>query len=111
MPFSVLPDDEILRALAARFDAIRLQKGIKDQDLVARGGTNGVAMSKFRAGENITLKTFVRLMRGLGELDRLEALLSAPAVWSPTGETPKPAGKRVREKKNAEKPFSWGDES
>jgi DNA-binding Xre family transcriptional regulator len=111
MPFSALPDDEILKALAAQFDSVRLQKGIKDQELVARGGTNGVAMGKFRAGENITLKTFVRLMRGLGELDRLESMLSLPETWSPTGEAKKPAGKRVRSKKDASGTFSWGDES
>lgn len=111
MSYTLLNDDEILNDLAGKFDNLRRVKGIKDKELVSKGGTNGVAVSKFRSGENITLKTFIRLMRGLGELERLEKLLSMPDRYSPTGSSFKIAEKRVRGRKSESKPFSWGDEA
>ena len=110
MPYTLMTDEEILKNLAERFDAIRKKKEIKDADLVSRGGANGIAMGKFRSGENITLKTFVRLVRGLGELDRLERLFSASEEWSPTGSDDKTPRRRVRDKKKPAQPFTWGDE-
>jgi len=105
-----MTDEEILLDLAHRFDTVRKKKEIKDTDLVSRGGANGIAMSKFRSGDNITLKTFIRLVRGLGELDRLERLFSSIEDWSPTGAVDTAPKRRVRDKRNAGKPFSWGDE-
>ncbi|HNY21626.1 MAG TPA: hypothetical protein PKO22_05705 [Treponemataceae bacterium] len=105
-----MTDEEILLDLAHRFDTVRKKKEIKDTDLVSRGGANGIAMSKFRSGDNITLKTFIRLVRGLGELDRLERLFSATEDWSPTGAGDETPRRRVRDKKKPEKPFTWGDE-
>lgn len=110
MPYSLMTDDEILADLAERFDLLRRRKEIRDRDLVKAGGTNDIAATKFRGGGNITLKTFVRLLRGLGELERLEKLLELAEPYAPSGEPPKITERRVRRKKKPAKDFRWGDE-
>lgn len=110
MPYSLMTDDEILADLSERFDLLRRRKEIRDQDLVKAGGTNGIAVTKFRGGGNITLKTFVRLLRGLGELERLENLLDSSVPYTPSGAEPKIPERRVRKKTKPAKDFRWGDE-
>lgn len=111
MPYILMNDAEILSDLADKFDSLRRMKEIRDQDLVRAGGTNDIAMTKFRGGGNITLKTFIRLMRGLGELDRLEKLLELSTAYSPAGKNAAVPERRVRKKTKPTQPFAWGDES
>lgn len=111
MPYSLMTDAEILSDLADKFDSLRRMKEIRDQDLVKAGGTNDIAMTKFRGGGNITLKTFIRLLRGLGELERLERFLAVTEAYSPAGNNPSMPGRRVRKKAAPGKAFTWGDES
>jgi len=112
MPYALKTDDEILRDLAKKLDLIRRSKKIKDMDLVSRGGTNRVVLNKFRNGHGgITLKTFIRLLRGLGELERLELLLKLPERYSPTGKNRHIPRKRVRDKMTEDTGFTWGDDA
>ena len=111
MPYSLLTDDEILADLAGKLDHIRRAKELKDEELVAKGGTSRFVLKKFRSGAGgITLKSFVRLLRGLGELDRLESLLKAPENYSPTGRHTNIPVRRVRSKKKENSGFVWGED-
>jgi hypothetical protein len=97
--------------LANKIDLLRRHKSIKDTELVAQGGTNRVALSNFRNGRGgINLKTFVRLLRGLGELDRLETCFNVPQQYSPTGRRSQIPEKRVRNKKSEASKFIWGED-
>ena len=111
MSYNLLTDDEILADLATKLDHIRRAKALKDEELVAKGGTSRFVLSKFRSGTGgITLKSFVRLLRGLGELDSLEALLKAPDHYSPTGKHENIPAQRVRDKKAEHGSFVWGED-
>ena len=111
MSYSLMTDEEILRDLANKIDLLRRYKSIKDTELVAQGGTNRVVLSNFRNGRGgISLKTFVRLLRGLGELDRLETCFNIPQQYSPTGKSSQIPEKRVRNKNAKEKQFVWGED-
>ncbi|MDA3948627.1 MAG: hypothetical protein PF508_05310 [Spirochaeta sp.] len=111
MAYTLLTDDEILADLAAKLDHLRRSKKLKDEELVAKGGTSRFVLKKFRTGTGgITLKSFVRLLRGLGELDRLEALLQLPDRYSPSGRHDTIPAQRVRDKKTEDTDFRWGDD-
>lgn len=111
MSYLLKTDDEILHDLAEKLDLIRRTKKIKDSDLVQRGGTNRVVLNKFRKGTGgISLKTFVRLLRGLGELDRLENCFSADQPFSPAGSKSDIPKKRVRDKTRNKNGFVWGED-
>ena len=111
MSYRLQTDEEIMADLAAKIDLLRRYKGIKDEELVTRGGTNRVALNKFRKGkQGITLKTFIRLLRGLDELHRLESMLEVPDEYSPTGKHRNIPARRVRDRKEPKRPFTWGED-
>ena len=112
MSFELKTDNEILQELANKLDLLRRYKAIKDADLVSRGGTNRVVLNKFRNGHGgISLKTFIRLLRGLGELNRLESLLILPEQYSPSGKNQQIPKKRIHNKKTEDTGFTWGDDA
>lgn len=111
MSYNLLTDDEILVDLAGKLDHIRRAKGLKDEELVAKGGTSRFVLKKFRSGTGgITLKSFIRLLRGLGELDALESLLKPHDQYSPTGKHNDIPAHRVRDKKDDDTGFVWGED-
>ncbi|MCK5146233.1 transcriptional regulator, XRE family protein [bacterium] len=111
MAYTLMTDEEILHDLARKVDLLRRNKNIKDTELVAQGGTNRVVLNKFRKGQGgISLRTFIRILRGLGELDRLETCFRQPLQYSPTGKNNQVPVKRVRDKKNKPTKFVWGED-
>ena len=111
MDIKLLTDKEIVADLGRQFDMLRRRKGIQDKEIIAAGGTNHDALDKFRnAKGNITIATLVKMMRGIGELDRLSALFSIPEYYSPTGMNTDVPKRRIRKKASPEVPFTWGDD-
>jgi DNA-binding phage protein len=103
-------DQEIIEFLGQQFDMLRRTKAIQDQELLERGGAHVESLNKFRQGTgNPTLKTLIRLLRGIGELDRLEALMRAPETdFRPSGKTAKPLPKRIKKPDKQTKPImNW----
>ncbi|MFT5351862.1 MAG: hypothetical protein ACI9MF_002687 [Gammaproteobacteria bacterium] len=109
MSFELMTDKQIVEQLGKNFDLLRRYKTIQDKEVFARGGTNSSALNKFRGNKgNITVENLVKLLRGIGELDRLETLFSHPEQYSPTvGEAVTPS-KRIR--KAPSRDFKWKDE-
>ncbi len=108
--YSLQSDEDIIKNLASRFDALRVSKALKDEELVEKSGVSSVTISKFRSGKNVTIKTLIGLLRALGELDRLETVLPEGKEWSPLASRKSPPKKRVRSKKKPNSSFIWGDE-
>jgi len=110
MSFAFLNDEEIRGRLADQFDELRRQKGLMDSDIAARGGTTVVTISNFRSGANINLTTLIRLLRGLGELERLESLFQGSGAWHPDPKSRPVPKKRIRRSSKRADGFKWGDE-
>ncbi len=112
--FEQLSDAQILHELALRVDYLRRQKGLSDRELAERGGLGVRTLVAFRSNnKDITLGTFLHILRGLGELERLDGLLPpAEPTYSPADGGYVAPPKRVRKKRAPEKPsdFRWGDE-
>src|SRR4051812_8867604 len=71
---------EVLREIGRRLQRYRLQQNRTLADLAKEAGIGLRTAQRAEAGENPTLETVVRLLRGLGRLDALDAFLPAPLV-------------------------------
>ena len=111
MPYRLMTDNEIIKDLADKFEKLRIKKQIKEIEIEESTGISRRTLYNFRQGTTaITLKSFIRLLRGLGELDRLDGLLIDTPEYSPLSGTEKELPKRVRNKNSVKKEFKWGDE-
>jgi transcriptional regulator with XRE-family HTH domain len=115
MSFEQLTDAQILAELARRVDHLRRNKQLTDQETATRAGLSRMTLSAFRnEHKDITLRSFIKLLRGVGELGRLERLLpAAEATYSPAKQALVEPPKRVRRKssRRGDESFKWGDET
>src|SRR5262245_43056207 len=69
-----LSDFQILAELGRRYEDHRRASRLPDQDIFATGGVKKDALAHFKKGKNVSLLTFIKILRGarlLGDLDRL----------------------------------------
>jgi transcriptional regulator with XRE-family HTH domain len=115
MSFEQLTDAQILAELARRVDYLRRSKQLTDQQAATRAGLSRMTLSAFRnEHKDITLRSFIKLLRGVGELGRLERLLpTAEATYSPAQQAVAEPPKRVRRRsdRRGDDAFKWGDET
>ena len=111
MDYRIKTDESIILDLAAKFEALRIRKRIKDTDIEKAGGISRKILYNFRKGTSaITLKSFIRLLRGIDELDRLQKLFEEIREYSPLEGPEKELPKRVRDPIKEKEAFKWGDE-
>ena len=111
MDYSICDDETIIKDLAEKIDLIRLQKRLKDEDVESAGGVSRQLISNFRNGKrSISLKSFIRLLRGIGELERLQNIFPETDSYSPIHPLPEKPVKRVRDRQDQGGKFKWGDE-
>ena len=109
MPYKLLGDDEIIKDIGEKIEYLRRAKGIQSKELCERGGAGYTAYRNLVNGKGgVSLRTFVELLRGLGELDGLEKMLTTESKYSPTGQNSTPP-KRIFKKTTSTKHI-WGDE-
>jgi len=109
-----LTDEAILGELGGRLAQRRLELQLSQEALAEQAGVSKRTVERVEAGATTQMSTMIRVMRVLGLLERLEALV--PEVGPRPMELLKLKGKarkRVRTKKKSaeEKPWKWGDES
>jgi DNA-binding Xre family transcriptional regulator len=111
MDYTLMNDDDILRALAGKIEKIRIERHIKETELEETSGISRKTLYNFRQGETgLSLKNFIRLLRALGEIQRLQLLFPETDSWSPRNPGSSEQPKRVRDKANTPQTFLWGDE-
>jgi putative transcriptional regulator len=102
--------DQLVSDLGQRIARIRLAHNISQEDLATRSGITRRTLSRLETGHGASLETWVRVLRGLGLEDHLQACLPDPGMQpvarqaSGTGEE----RKRARAGKVAEQaPWFW----
>lgn len=112
---SKLSDEAVLAELGARLAHARLEQGLRQAELAARAGIGVATLQRLETGQDVRLTTVVRVMRALGLLDALDALIREPGP-SPI-ELLKLRGRqrqRVRFTRTPDEvspqPWRWGDE-
>ena len=73
-------DDAVLKELGHRLRRQRLNQNISQADLAKKAGVSQATLRNAESGNGSSMTTFVRLLRALGMLDRLETLLPEPEV-------------------------------
>jgi len=110
----LLADDAILAELGGRLVQRRLELQLTQAELAEQAGVSKRTIERVEAGATTQLSTFIRILRALELLDRLETLI--PEVGPRPMDLLKLKGKerqrapRKREQKS-EHPWQWGDES
>ena len=72
--------DEVLKELGTRLRTYRLQMNLSQGNLAVRAGVNRTTIRDAELGKDFQLSTLVKLLRALGRLGDLDALLPAPSV-------------------------------
>ena len=90
---------ETLRELGERLRRLRLQENTTVSELDEKAGLGERTIGRAEAGENTSLESLVKILRALGRLDGLEAMLPEQLV-SPI----QLAENRVRERQRAYAP-------
>ena len=111
MDFRLLTDEDILKEIGKNYEQLRLRKKLSDEDVKSKGGTTKDAIRRFKKGENINLLNFIKILRGLGELENLQKLIEVKEEFSVINSKKKPLPKRVfKPKETKNNDFTWGDE-
>lgn len=73
-------DHRILETVGTRLRQERLNQNLTQQDLASRAGVQRRTISNVENGEDFTIGTLVRILRGLNQLRSLDAFLPAPGI-------------------------------
>jgi len=111
MDFRLLADEDILKELGKRYDLLRRKKYLRDSDVSKKGGVSITSISKFKKGEGITLKNFIKILRGSGELRELEKLFATDDSYSPISEKRQKVPKKIFKKVKITKQIRWDENS
>ena len=110
-----LTDEGVLRELGSRLAAARLARNLTQAALAEEAGVSKRTLERLESGEVVArLSAFVRVIRALGLIDRLDALVPAPAP-SPVEQLKLAGRQRKRasgpraEGKRAPRKWKWGD--
>ncbi|HMP72080.1 MAG TPA: helix-turn-helix domain-containing protein [Kiritimatiellia bacterium] len=108
-------DEAVLAELGRRLAQVRIGQNISQAELAQRAGVGKRTLERVEAGETTQTRTLFRILRELGLLAQLDALLPEPKprprdVIREDGRLPRRAGrKKPSEDRRGE--WKWGDEA
>jgi transcriptional regulator with XRE-family HTH domain len=106
-----MSDEAVVRDIAEHVEKIRIRRRIKESELEEAAGISRKTLYNFRKGATgLSLKNFIRLLRALGEADRLQQLFSESESFSPLNGNKPELPRRVRDRQRPDDSFQWGDE-
>ncbi len=111
---SNLTDDSILSEIGARIAQARLEKNLTQVEVTTEAGVGLKTLQRLESGQAGTqLSSFVRILRVLGLLERLDTFLPAPlvspiAMLKQKGKQRKRASKATGVSENSAK-WNWGE--
>ncbi|NHQ59675.1 helix-turn-helix domain-containing protein [Chlorobium sp. BLA1] len=110
----LLSDEAILGELGKRLAQRRLELQLTQEMLAEQAGVSKRTVERVEAGATAQMSTMIRILRVLGLLDRMEALVPESGarpmdLLRLKGKARKRAS--GRRKPTDEKPWTWGDEA
>jgi len=70
-----MSDNEVIRDIGRRIKQLRLNKNMSQEALSERTGLHRVTVSNIERGQKMSLLTIIQVLRGLDELQRLDAII------------------------------------
>jgi putative transcriptional regulator len=109
-----LSDEATLKELGHRIAQYRLNRNLTQSALAEEAGVSMRTLHRVEYGASTHISNMIRILRVLGLLENLEALIPEPAI-SPIQQVKMQGKKRRRASSRPEKPepktpWSWGDE-
>jgi transcriptional regulator with XRE-family HTH domain len=71
-------DETVLSELGGRLAQTRLERNISQSRLASEAGVAKTTVERLERGGGIQLESFIRILRALGLLERLDVVLSEP---------------------------------
>ena len=108
-------DDAALQALGRRLARHRLNRNLTQTALAGQAGVSTPTVQRIEQGQSSQAANLIRILRALGLLDNLDALVPEPAI-SPIQQARMRGRIRQRASSSSGKPeppadWSWGDDS
>ena len=75
---NLLTDETVLGELGTRIARTRLEQNTSQASLATEAGVAKTTLERLERGGGIQLESFVRILRALGLLDRLDLVVSEP---------------------------------
>jgi transcriptional regulator with XRE-family HTH domain len=107
-----LSDEAVLAELGSRLGAERLAHNLTQAALAREAGVSKRTLERIEAGQSTQVTSFIRVLRALGLVERLELLLP-PSQPSPmellkrAGKAPQRASGRGS---SVQQPWTWADD-
>ncbi|MEM1081713.1 MAG: helix-turn-helix transcriptional regulator [Pseudomonadota bacterium] len=107
-------DDGVLTELGERLAQVRIQQNLTQSALARQAGIGKRTLERLEAGETTQTRTLVRILRELGLLDRLDAVLPEPTarpshIVKRKGQRPQRASSN-NNPSDTQETWTWGDE-
>ena len=110
MRFTLISDDQIQCELGKRIDYARREHQLSIQELAEKSGVSTSTINRMIGGSSSpSLLNFIKVLRVLGELDRLGTLLEPKDTFRPSASNNIAPKKRIFKTKKTT-PIAWGDE-
>lgn len=105
-------EEATLVELGKRVARTRLEQNISQAKLAAEAGVSKATLERIERGDGVQLGSFIRIMRALRLLDRLDLVVSEP-LPSPIERLDNRGRQRQRARTKAPEPpapWTWGDD-
>lgn len=73
-----MTNSAILRTLGERLKEYRLRLDLQQSELAAHAGVNVSTVSRIEKGENVSMDSYLRILRSLDMLDNLDEFIPEP---------------------------------
>lgn len=80
MNWYILSHHQTLKEIGSKIEQIRLSKNLSKVDLANLSGVDRMTISNIEEGKNFYFDSFVRILRALNLLNRLDELLEPPRL-------------------------------
>lgn len=110
-------DANILAALGARLERLRLDRPITQAALARQAGVAKRTLERMEHGESVQLTNLLRVMRALGIVERIDTLVPEPALrpldlLAREGRRRKRAPSKAKaDDPRAVEPWTWGEDA
>ena len=109
---NLLSNETVAMELGMRLKAARIESGLTQADLARKAGVSLGTVSNIERGRDASMRSFVSVLRELGLLQRMDALVPTLQARPSQEKALGHARKRVRHAAKAQEPsaWKWGDE-
>ncbi|MFX4226344.1 MAG: helix-turn-helix domain-containing protein [Porticoccaceae bacterium] len=111
--YEIASTEQVQKALGERLNQYRIHLGLQQDALAEEAGLSRSAVARLLAGKGGTFNSFLRVLRAMSLLDKLDGLVPEPrnSPFAPTNSKPLSERERVRASNKPEPEWQGFDDS